>query len=73
MLSRIPRRLILTAATVIVFAVTVLLLMRLIPPPHTAADHVIIGTVATFLSLVVLFGVWVGITPQTFFKRRLKP
>ncbi len=46
----------LAAATAIVFAATVMLLMRLIPPPHRPADYMIIGAMATLISLITVFG-----------------
>jgi hypothetical protein len=46
----------LAAATILVFGVTVMLLMHLIPAPRTPADYLIIGTMATLISLVAVFG-----------------
>lgn len=58
-----------------VFAVVAAILSRVIPSPLRSTDYLVIGTVATFVSLVVLFLVlvktWVK-APDLFYKRREK-
>lgn len=44
---------------VFVFLAVVIILMRVIPGPHKETDYLVIGTVATFASLAVLFVVLV--------------
>lgn len=61
-------------AAAAVFALAVLLGLRLIPPPRTQLDYLVIGSVATFLMLGVVFGlalVW-WIRPSALFPRRRK-
>jgi hypothetical protein len=37
------------------FAIIVLVLLRIIPPPRRETDYLVIGTVATFGALAILF------------------
>ena len=37
------------------FAVSVVVLMRVLPGPHRPTDYLVIGTLATFACLAVLF------------------
>ncbi|MBI4894013.1 MAG: hypothetical protein HY821_25575 [Acidobacteria bacterium] len=73
--SALGRTLTLAGAAVIVFGVTVAIGMKLVPPPRTESDYLVIGSVATFLSLIVLFAVllttWLK-APEVFFKKRPK-
>jgi len=39
----------------VIFAVSILVLLNVIPGPHTRLDYLVIGAVATFLSMIVLF------------------
>ncbi|MBN9656871.1 MAG: hypothetical protein J0H49_01760 [Acidobacteria bacterium] len=59
----------------IVFGVTVAIGLRLLPEPHSETDYLVVGSIATFLSLGVLFAVliatWIK-SPEIFFKRRKK-
>lgn len=65
----------LLAAAAIAFAVTVALGLKLLPSPHSDTDYLVIGSVATFVCLGVMFGVlittWIR-TPDVFFKTRGK-
>ena len=76
MKPRAGRILLLALLVVAVFAVVALVMFRLIPAPHKDTDYLVIGTVATFVALLVLFVVllktWVK-QPDVFFKRRNKP
>lgn len=73
---RAGRILILALIIVATFASVALVMSRVIPTPHKDTDYLVIGTVATFVSLLVLFVVllktWVK-QPDVFFKRRNKP
>lgn len=49
------------------------ILLAILPGPHTPADLLVIGSVATFVTLVAVFLTLVLIwfrTPDVFFKRR---
>jgi hypothetical protein len=63
-------------AAAIVFAVTVALGLKILPEPHSETDYLVVGSVATFLSLGVLFAVlittWIK-TPEVFFKKPQAP
>ena len=63
-------------AAAIVFAVTVAIGLKILPEPHSETDYLVVGSVATFLSLGVLFAVlittWIK-TPEVFFKKPVAP
>lgn len=69
------RALMLAASAVIVFGVTVAIGLKMLPAPHNETDYLVVGSVATLLSLVVLFAVllttWLR-SPDVFFRRRPK-
>lgn len=57
----------------IVFGVTVAIGLKLLPVPHSETDYLVVGSIATFVSLAVLFGVLIATyvrSPEIFFKRR---
>lgn len=66
----------LVVAVLIVFSVVVAIALRVLPGPHNEIDYLVIGSAATFISLIVLFFVlnntWVKST-DIFYKRRRKP
>ncbi|MBL0156014.1 MAG: hypothetical protein IPP47_02710 [Bryobacterales bacterium] len=66
----------LLGAAAIAFVVTVAVGLRLLPAPHTETDYLVVGSVATFLCLGVLFAVlittWIR-SSEVFFKKRTKP
>ena len=66
----------LLGAGAIVFGVTLAIGLKLLPGPHTETDYLVVGSVATFLCLGVLFAVlittWIR-TPDVFFKKRGSP
>jgi uncharacterized protein involved in exopolysaccharide biosynthesis len=69
------RWLVLVAAVVVVFGVTVAIALQLVPGPHSETDYLVIGSVATLLSLVVVFVVLMITSPKAselFFRRRPK-
>jgi Na+/melibiose symporter-like transporter len=49
------RNLLLAAGMVLVFAVTVGVLLNVMPGPHKPTDYLVIGAVATLLCLLLLF------------------
>ena len=63
----------LIAGLMALYGVTAAVLLHVLPGPHTASDLMVIGSVATFISLVVLF-VFLILTwfrrPDPFFRRR---
>ncbi|MCI0437426.1 MAG: hypothetical protein L0271_27905 [Gemmatimonadetes bacterium] len=67
--------LILGGVAAILFVVSVIILVRLVPGPHSETDYLIIGCLATLISLVALFVVvvttWVKPT-HPFYKERKK-
>jgi uncharacterized membrane protein len=69
------RILMLVASAVIVFGVTVAIGLKILPTPHTETDYLVVGSVATFLSLVVLFAVllttWLK-SGEVFYKKRAR-
>ena len=63
----------LVAAVVVVFGVTVAIALQLVPGPHSETDYLVIGSVATLLSLVVVFVVLMITSPKAsdmLFRRR---
>ena len=49
------RTLLLVLGMVAIFAVTVLVLLNVLPGPHKPTDYLVIGAVATLLCLLLLF------------------
>ena len=59
--ARVPRPVALIVSACLAFAVFAISLNRVLPPPHTRADYLIIGTLATLAALITLFaGVVLG-------------
>ena len=50
-----PYKLALTIAIVAIFSVTVAILVRVLPSPLRTTDYMVIGAVATFLCMLLLF------------------
>jgi len=50
-----PYKLALTIAVVAIFSVTVAILVRVLPSPLRTTDYMVIGAVATFLCMLLLF------------------
>jgi uncharacterized membrane protein len=67
------RVLMLLGVAVALFGISIIVLTRLLPGPHTERDYFIIGCLSTLVSLFVLFliviSTWLK-TPNPFFKRR---
>jgi len=73
MTSRLRRVLVLASAAICVFAAAAIILLRVIPGPHKDSDYLVIGTLATFASLAVVFVLLLTTylrDPTAFFKRR---
>jgi hypothetical protein len=69
------RGLILGLGAACVFVVVAAILLRLMPGPLRESDYLVIGSVATLVSLLVLFLALVSTTLKSsniFFKRRKK-
>jgi multisubunit Na+/H+ antiporter MnhF subunit len=70
------RVLILSLALLLVFAASVVILLRVIPGPHTEQDFLVAGGVATFVTMLALFVVlittWVK-APNVFYRKRNAP
>lgn len=67
--------LVLGAATLIVFAVSALLIIKVMPGPLKDSDYLVVGSVATLAALLVLFGVLISTSMKArdvFFKKRKK-
>ena len=70
-MNRLKKRpLFLAAIIVVVFALCVVGLLQIIRGPHTPLDYLVIGSLATLVTLVILFAIVVGIAPGTFFRRK---
>jgi Na+/melibiose symporter-like transporter len=73
MSSNASRALMLLGVAVALFGISIIVLTRLLPGPHTERDYFIIGCLATLVSLVALFLILISTwmkTPNPFFKRR---
>jgi Na+/melibiose symporter-like transporter len=71
--SKAGRIAMIAGAIVMVYAVTAIILLKILPGPHRSTDYLVIGAVATFISMGILF--WVVIagvvkTTDNFYKRR---
>lgn len=66
----------LLVAIAITFGAAVAVALKVLPGPHSETDYLVVGSIATFLALGVLFAflinAWVK-TPDVFFRRRRKP
>jgi hypothetical protein len=52
---RIPRTAALIASACLAFAVFAVALIRVLPSPHSKADYLIVGTLATLAGLITIF------------------
>jgi hypothetical protein len=65
------RKLSLTAGILLVFTVTVLILLQILPGPYKPADYLVIGTLATFVCILLAFLAVISTSgTDTFFKRK---
>jgi hypothetical protein len=66
----------LVLSALIIFAVTVVICLKVFPGPYSEIDYLVIGCIATLLSLSVMFVMLLTTLmkgPNPFFRRRLKP
>ena len=69
------RQILLVLGGVFVFGVAAVVMLKLMPSPLKDTDYLVIGSVATLVSLLVMFLVLIATrlkTPDPFFKRRKK-
>ena len=52
---RIPRPAALIASACMAFAIFAVALIRVLPAPHSRADYLIVGTLATLAGLITIF------------------
>ena len=52
---RIPPPAALAVAACLAFAIFAVALIRVLPPPHTRADYLIVGTLSTLAALITIF------------------
>jgi hypothetical protein len=73
MKSSAARGALLSSGILLVFAVVVTVLLRVMPGPLRQMDYLVIGAVATFASMLLLFLIltttWIK-SPNTFYKKR---
>jgi hypothetical protein len=73
MSSNASRALMLAGVGVALYGITSVVLIQLLPGPHTVRDYFIIGCLATLVSLfglfLILIKTWIK-APNLFFKRR---
>ena len=76
MKSAAARAAVLGFGVLFVFAAVVAILLRVMPGPFRQVDYLVIGAIATFASMLLLFVVlittWIK-TPDTFYRKELKP
>ena len=53
--KRTSRWLMLGGGIVVLFVATIAILLKVIPQPHRNLDYLVIGAVATFLSMILLW------------------
>ena len=69
------KQILLVLGGVCVFGVSALVMLRLMPGPLKDSDYLVIGSVATLVSLLVMFLVLIATrlkSPDLFFKKRKK-
>jgi hypothetical protein len=69
------RQILLVLGGVFVFGVAAAVMLQLMPAPLKDTDYLVIGSVATLVSLLVMFLVLIATrlkTPDPFFKKRRK-
>lgn len=57
----------------VLFVASIVILLKVIPGPHTKTDYLVIGAVATFLSMALLFVVLLNSGVPGAEKRPLPP
>jgi Na+/melibiose symporter-like transporter len=73
MSSNASRAWMLVGFAIALFGISIIVLMRVLPGPHTERDYFIIGCLSTLVALFALFLIviktWIK-APDPFFKRR---
>ena len=73
MTSNGSRALMLVGVAIALFGISIIVLTRVLPGPHTERDYFIIGCLSTLVALFALFLIviktWIK-APDPFFKRR---
>ncbi len=67
------RKLSLAGGLIVIFAITVLILLRILPGPLKPTDYLVIGTLSTFFCILLLFVFLLatsGRRADAFYKRR---
>lgn len=67
------RKVPMAAGILVVFLATVLILLRLMPGPRKPADYMVIGTLATFVCILlafIMFFLATGKRSEIFFKHK---
>lgn len=66
------QKLSLAGGILLVFTVTVLILLRTLPGPYRPTDYLVIGTLATFVCILLAFIIIVSTSGKrdSFFRRR---
>ena len=76
MSSNVGRALMLAGIGIVLFGISTLLMIGLLPGPHSQKQYFIIGCMATLVSLGAVFLIvmttWIK-APIPFFKRRKRP
>jgi len=68
-----PSRIALISGTVLMFVITVVILLQVLPGPHKSTDYLVIGTVATLVCLLIVFLIVASTNASSrnkFFKQR---
>jgi len=52
---RVPRPAVLLASACLAFAILAVALVQVLPPRHSKADYLIVGTLATLAALITIF------------------
>jgi|1185.fasta_scaffold869082_1 Na+/melibiose symporter-like transporter len=75
MSSNVGRALMLAGVGTALFGISAIVMVQVLPGPHTPKDYFLIGCMSTLVSLVAVFLIvmmtWVKM-PNPFFKRRSK-
>ncbi len=74
-MSPFKRNVVLAVGVLAIFGVTVAVLTQLMPEPHKETDYLVIGGIATLISMLVVFVVVISTvyrSSDTFFKKRKK-
>ena len=69
------KQILLILGGICVFGVAAMVMLRLMPAPLKDTDYLVIGSVATLVSLLVMFLILIATrlkTPDPFFKKRKK-